>query len=334
MRPWRLSLSFARPLSPALSSGQTETTASRSFVQDPINIAPQQDRKRAGRRLTGSAGLLYGGRQGGGMHQHQRRRLIEETLGGRALVTVDELAERLAASPATIRRDITALARAGRLRRIRGGAAPVPACHGNGLETPSFEQARHVNAARKRAIAARAANLCAPGESIIVNGGTTTYCLGPFIAPLRLNVLTNSFVLAGYLAAEGNGRVLLPGGEIHRAQGIVLSPYERDTMIDHTYARRMFTSAMAIRPQGLIENDPVLIEAERKLIGRAEELVVLADGSKFGPRGSLILCPLARIGRLITDDSAPPEALAMLRDAGIAVEVVAVPDGEGDAGPG
>lgn len=265
------------------------------------------------------------------MHQHHRRRLIEETLGGAALVTVDELAEKLAASPATIRRDITALARAGRLRRVRGGAAPLPAVPANGLEAPAFETARRRHLARKRAIAAHAARLCAEGESIIVNGGTTTYCLGEFIAQKQLHVLTNSFALAGYLAGEGNCRVLLPGGEIHRAQSIVLSPYERDTMIDHFYARRMFTSALAIRPQGLIEGDPILIKAEQKLIDRAEELIVLADGSKFGPRGSLILCPLARIGRLITDDSAPAEALAMLREAGVPVEVVAVRESEGGA---
>ncbi|MEK0082293.1 DeoR/GlpR family DNA-binding transcription regulator [Benzoatithermus flavus] len=268
------------------------------------------------------------------MHQHQRRRLIEETLGGgTALVTVEELAEKLAASPATIRRDITALARAGRLRRVRGGAAPLPAARPRGLEAPAFEQARRVHHARKRAIAAHAARLCAPGESIIVNGGTTTYCMGEFIAGRELHVLTNSFALASYLASEGNCRVLLPGGEIQRAQSIVLSPYERDTMIDHFYARRMFTSALAIRPQGLIEGDPILIKAEQKLIDRAEELIVLADGSKFGPRGSLILCPLRRIGRVITDDSAPPEALAMLRDAGVPVEVVEVPPGNGGTPP-
>jgi DeoR family ulaG and ulaABCDEF operon transcriptional repressor len=267
------------------------------------------------------------------MHQHQRRRLIEETLGGSTLVTVDELALKLAASPATIRRDITALARAGRLRRVRGGAEPLPSAHGSGLQAPAFEQARRAHLARKRAIAAHAARLCAAGDSIIVNGGTTTYCLGEFIAQRQLQVLTNSFALAGYLAGEGNCRVLLPGGEIHRAQSIVLSPYERDTMIDHFYATRMFTSALAIRPQGLIEGDPILIKAEQKLIDRAEELIVLADGSKFGPRGSLILCPLARIDRVITDDSAPPTALAMLREAGVRVEVVEVTQPEGDGLP-
>ncbi len=261
------------------------------------------------------------------MHQQQRRRMIEATLGSSPLVTVDELAATLDASPATIRRDMAALARDGRLRRVRGGAEPAAPRATPFLAQPAFERTLHANLARKRAIARHAAGLCAPGESVIVNGGTTTYCLGAFVAHLGLQVLTNSILLAGYLAREGDCRVLLPGGEIYREQGLVLSPYERDTMLDHFYAARMFTGAQAIRPQGLIETDPVLIKAEQKLLRQAERLVVLVDGSKFGPRGSLILCPLGRIDLLVTDSSAPPEALAMLRNAGVEVAVVEVGDG-------
>ena len=155
--------------------------------------------------------------------------------------------------------------------------------------------------------------------------------MGEHIAQLGLQVLTNSFALAGYLASHGNCRVLLPGGELHREQSLVLSPYERDTMLDHFYAARIFMGAMAIRAQGLIEGDPILIKAEQKLLHQAEQLIVLVDGSKFAPRGSLILCPLTRIDLLITDSSAPPDALAALREAGVKVAVVDVPEMDGHA---
>lgn len=265
------------------------------------------------------------------MHQQQRQRMIEETLDRAPVVTVDELAAKLAASPATIRRDIAAMARAGRLRRVRGGAEALAASATPGLATPSFERTLQAGFHAKRAIAAHAATLCAPGESIIVNGGTTTYCMGEHIARLGLQVLTNSFALAAYLIGNGNCRVLLPGGEVYREQSLVLSPYERDTMLDHYYAARIFTGAMAIRAQGLIEGDPLLIKAEQKLLHQAEELIVLVDGSKFAARGSLILCPLSRIGLVITDTSAPPEAVAALRDAGVRVTVVDTVEGNRDA---
>lgn len=265
------------------------------------------------------------------MHQQQRRRLIEESLDRTPLVTVDELAGKLAASPATIRRDIAALARAGRLHRVRGGAEPLSMASGSRLATPMFERTLQSRVRAKRAIAAHAATLCAPGDSIIVNGGTTTYCMGEHIARLGLQVLTNSFALAAFLSGQGNCRVLLPGGELHREQSLVVSPYEHDTMLDHFYTARMFMGAMAIRPQGLIEGDPILIKAEQKLLHQAEHLIVLVDGSKFAPRGSLILCPLERIDLLITDSTAPPEALKMLRGAGVNVQVVEVAEEAEDA---
>ena len=68
----------------------------------------------------------------------------------------------------------------------------------------------------------------------------------------------------------------------------------------------------------------MIARAETKLLKRADKLVVLADSSKFVARGSLVVCPLSRIHTLITDDSAPPSALAMLREAGVKVVQVEV----------
>lgn len=254
------------------------------------------------------------------MHPLQRQRVIEDEVKSRGLVTVDELVTRLSASPATIRRDLSALAQDGRIRRVRGGIEPVPAS----LGTASFEPSRFRNSAAKAAIAARAAELCKPGEPIIVNGGTTTLPMAEPIAELGLSVLTNSFPFANRLMQTGNCRVTLPGGEVYREQALIVSAFEQDTVIDHFYAARMFMSAQAIRPQGLIEGDPILIKSERKLIKQTDELIVLVDGSKFRGQGSLIVCPLDQADLVITDDSAPPEALAMLRKAGVATEVVAV----------
>ena len=73
---------------------------------------------------------------------------------------------------------------------------------------------------------------------------------------------------------------------------------------------------------GVIEGDPLIARAETKLLKRADKLVVLADASKFVRRGSLVVCPLPRIHALITDSAAPPEALAMLREAGVQTIVV------------
>ena len=66
-----------------------------------------------------------------------------------------------------------------------------------------------------------------------------------------------------------------------------------------------------------MEADPLLIQAEQKLIGQADELVVLVDSSKFDQRSSLVLCPLSRVTTVITDDGISDKAAAMLDAADV-----------------
>ena len=75
--------------------------------------------------------------------------------------------------------------------------------------------------------------------------------------------------------------------------------------------------AKGVGPIGIMEADPLLIQAEQKLIKQADELIILADSSKFESRSSLLLCPLERISRLITDEGIPDKVAATLEAAEI-----------------
>ena len=97
-------------------------------------------------------------------------------------------------------------------------------------------------------------------------------------------------------------------------------------MTRNFYAKRMFMGAQGLGPLGLMETDPLLIQAEHKLIDQADELVVLADSSKFTKRSSLILCGLKRIATVITDSSIEDRHAAMLEAAGVNLIVATVPD--------
>ena len=87
------------------------------------------------------------------------------------------------------------------------------------------------------------------------------------------------------------------------------------------YARKMFIGAAGLGPRGLMEADPLLIQAELKLISQADELVVLADSSKFSARSSLVLCGLDRITTVITDRGIRDEDRQMLETAGVGLIV-------------
>ncbi|QQA43842.1 DeoR/GlpR family DNA-binding transcription regulator [Pelagovum pacificum] len=250
------------------------------------------------------------------MHEKDRQRIILSAVQDRGLVTVVDLCALTGASEATIRRDINTLDRLKRLRRVRGGAEAIASAPFAGLAGRPFSVNETMNISEKQAIAAAAAELCDDGEPIIINGGTTTFQMVHPLATRQLQVFTNSFPIAEHLLKNSRNTVLLSGGIIYREQNIVLSPFEND-VTRNFYARRMFMGAQGIGPLGLMEQDPLLIQAEQKLIGQAEELVVLVDSSKFANRSSLVLCPLSRIDVLITDDGIDDRTAAMLDAAEI-----------------
>lgn len=264
------------------------------------------------------------------MHERERWQVIKAMLRKSGLVRVADVCRATDASEASVRRDFARLAERGLGTRVHGGleASPnalVPSSDAPLLATQSFDVSQTLNVAAKRAIARAAVDLCADGEAIIINGGTTTYEMGAFLRNRRLKVLTNSYPLAEALIHQSQCRVALPGGEVYRDQKLIVSPFEEDA-IQHYSASRMFMSAISIGPLGVIEGDPLIARAETKLLKRADKLILLADSSKFTPRGSLVVCPLSRISILITDANAPEETLVMLRDAGVETVIVSAAD--------
>jgi DeoR family ulaG and ulaABCDEF operon transcriptional repressor len=226
------------------------------------------------------------------------------------------MVELTSSSEATIRRDIAALHVEKRLRRVRGGAEALSPPQFVGLAGRPFSVNETLNSGKKRAIAREAVQLCGDGEPIIINGGTTTFQMVHFLGQRRMPIFTNSFPIAEHLLKHSKNTVMLSGGTIYREQNIILSPFDND-VTRNFYARRMFMGAQGLGPLGLMESDPLLIQAEQKLIDQADELVVLADSSKFRQRSSLILCGLARISTVISDDGIDEREAKMLESAGV-----------------
>ncbi|MBG1232527.1 DeoR/GlpR family DNA-binding transcription regulator [Aestuariivirga litoralis] len=255
------------------------------------------------------------------MHEKERHSAILQAVKERPVVTLEELVALTDSSEATVRRDITALDAQNQLRRIRGGCTAMnQTAHLAG--TPfSVNATKHV--AQKRAIARAAADLCRDGEPIIINGGTTTSQMVQFLTARVMPVFTNSLPIAEHLLKHSKNHVTLPGGTIYREQNIILSPFEND-MTQNFSARRMFTSAQGIGPFGVMESDPLLILAEQKLLAQADELIVLADSSKFRQHSSLVLCKLSRVNVVITDSGIEDREAQVLREAGVMLMIVDV----------
>lgn len=257
------------------------------------------------------------------MLERERHHLILKLVEERSFVSVSELLDLLDASEATIRRDINTLAERGDIRRIRGGAEALRPRLQSHLVGMPFAVSQEVAAPQKRAIARAAAELINKGDSIIINGGTTTFALVEFLADGDLDVLTNSFPIAAKLVSTSRNRITLPGGTIYREQNIVLSPFSDDG-IDNFWGHKLFTGCYGINRFGLMEADPLIVQAQSKLLRRTEEVIVMCDSSKLRQQSAMIVTPLDRISTIITDDGARRDELEVFRSAGIRVIVASV----------
>jgi DeoR family ulaG and ulaABCDEF operon transcriptional repressor len=255
------------------------------------------------------------------MHAAERERLIEEALRPTGFVSYRELEALLEASPATIRRDLTRLEETGRIVRVHGGARRAEEADGSPrlIGTP-FDLSISQNLAAKQAIGRAAAALVQPGEGIMVDGGTTTLQMCPHLAGRHCQVLTNSLHIVNALLPQDGTRILVPSGTVFREQNIILAAAGEDSM-PRFHAPKLFMGAAAVGPRGIMQADVILVAAERRLIDRAEEVVLLIDSSKFTAQSGTIVCGLDEIDVVITD-AVPDDMAEVLRQAGVRIELV------------
>ena len=258
------------------------------------------------------------------MHAAEREKMILDSLGESGFVSFRDLESCVAASPATIRRDLDRLEEAGVITRVRGGAKRVGGGNGSsstsedGLSGVPFHENIGRNRGAKEAIGRAAAGLCIPGEGVMIDGGSTTLQMCPHLDGLSLQVLTNSAHLVSALWPQPTTRILMPSGQVFREQNIVLSAAGDDGM-PRFHAPKLFMGAASMGPAGLMQADVILVAAERRLIERADEIIVLVDSSKFsGPSGNVV-CALDEIDVVVTDSGIEPPHVAMMEAAGIRV---------------
>jgi len=259
-------------------------------------------------------------------HATERELAILKLLTQRDVVTFRDLEQLIDASPATLRRDLERLASAGRLERVHGGAMRpgANAAHSSNtlpaLRGVPFHENIARNADAKQAIGRAAAKLCHRGEAIMIDGGSTTLQMCPHLADLSLQVLTNSLHIVSALLPQAGTRVLVPGGTLFREQNIILSA-SGDELMPRFHAPKLFMGAASIGNQGVMQPDTVLVAAERRLIERAEQLILLVDSSKFDAPSGDVVCGLDQIDIVITNTGLASRHVQMLKRAGVRIIV-------------
>ncbi|MEX1042992.1 MAG: DeoR/GlpR family DNA-binding transcription regulator [Pirellulaceae bacterium] len=254
------------------------------------------------------------------MQADLRRNRILELVRSRGFSSLLDLAQELDVSESTVRRDVEVLEESGAAKRTHGGVfytGPAP-------NLPHFEMRHEMQWGKKRQIAHAAAALIEEGDTVILDGGSTTYELAQQLVGRTLQVVTNSLPVANLFMASNTTELILVGGYVHNLTGVSLGPYANE-MISKLNARRAFLSVAGITRQGFFNSNLLLVESERAMMRAAGEVVIIADSTKFDRQSLSHLCELGDIDTMVVDDEITDDWRQHLADAGVRV-VVANPE--------
>jgi DeoR/GlpR family transcriptional regulator of sugar metabolism len=245
-----------------------------------------------------------------------RRRLLLDLIARRGFATLDDLVASVGASESTIRRDLEALDRDGAIRRTHGGAV----VSGDMRVMPALDDRLGQATREKRAIGQAAARMIKDGETILLDGGTTTLEVARALAGRPVQVVTNSLPIASLLAANPQTDLILLGGYVYPRTGVALGPLAISALKE-IRVRKTIMGAGGIVAEGVYNSNSLLVETERAMMACGQEVIVVADASKFGHIALAWLADLSAVDRIIVDDGLPEEHREMLRQHGVTFDL-------------
>ncbi|KAG0164284.1 hypothetical protein DFQ28_003980 [Apophysomyces sp. BC1034] len=224
---------------------------------------------------------------------------------------VEQLTVALGVSEATIRRDLTTLAKQRRLVRTYGGATALVGMH---EQEASLEERKATQREQKEAIAQAAVAHVRDGDTVMLDGGTTCAALARHLAARNgLRVVTSNLLAVMTLANAPGVQVTLLGGELRNSSMSTFGPLA-ELMLTRISVDTTFLGADGVVAGfGLCEASAQQASLKGCLIRRAAQVVVLADTEKLGRACQQHWTPLEREWRLITSASADDAALAPFR---------------------
>ncbi|QQK75038.1 DeoR/GlpR transcriptional regulator [Salicibibacter cibarius] len=238
---------------------------------------------------TGSKTVLIG---------NDRQRSILEMLDQQQKVKVTDLSKHFNVTDETIRRDLETLEQSNFLIRVHGGAMKP---QHEGFELPMMERdSEHFQ--EKQAIAREALSIIEEGDIIALDASTTCLHLARAIQHESLTVITNSISVTVELANKSpHIQVILTGGYLRR-ESMSLVDFSTDKIIDDYHINKFFLSCSAVDLNwGLSESHEMQTNTKLRMSEIADELILLADRSKFQKKSLVHLLPLNKVNTIITD---------------------------------
>ena len=260
-----------------------------------------------------------------GATSETRRNKLCDLIQSRGFASLGELAGTLQVSESTIRRDLDYLESSGTARRTHGGVFWT----GGSDTLRVFETRRDTDWSAKAAIGQLAAALVEDHDTILLDGGSTTYELARHLVGRPLQVVTNSLPVAHLLSSSESIDLVMIGGCVRGRTAVTIGPMA-DSMLHSINVGKAFLSVAGITDRGYFNSNMMLVESEKAMLAAADRALVVADSSKFGKVSLSRLCGLHEVHTVVTDSNLDSKWKEHLALAGTEV-VLAAPSGEGKA---
>jgi DeoR/GlpR family transcriptional regulator of sugar metabolism len=262
------------------------------------------------------------------VQNHERRSRLLDMIRIRGFAALEELVRELGVSESTVRRDLDALEEQGAAKRTHGGVL-----YSGGMpRLAEFDERQPANWAAKRAIATRAADMIGDGETVLLDGGTTTYEVARLLVGRSLQVVTNSLPVANLFASEARTDLVLLGGYVSPRTGVCLGPYANE-LLGRLHVTTTVLSAAGIAEEGLFNAHLLLAETEQAMLRAAGRVIVVADSSKFGRKSLTLVSGLDAIDVFVSDDALADAWKKTIAAAGAELAIVTVPDRDAQPQP-
>lgn len=242
----------------------------------------------------------------------ERRQRICEQLLEHGYVDVGEMSKQMGADPATIRRDLQKLEADGAARRVHGGAYPQ-----SGRQEVEIEFSLRMNfhADAKRRIASRAAALVKNGDTLFLDGGTTAFMVAEELVKHEgLVVATNSMAAADVLRTARGVTLFVVGGRYLARTRTLTGPLAEEAVRSLRFRKMILaTAGIDYKNQALTQSALDEVPIKRAAMSRSEQVILVADRSKFGKPSLISMVPLEGVHKIVTDLPPPDDALPILR---------------------
>ncbi|BCM93515.1 glucitol operon repressor [Abditibacteriota bacterium] len=253
----------------------------------------------------------------------QRRTQIAKLIQQQGAVRVDELVAKFGVSQVTIRKDLVQLEREGQLQRDRGGAIPLVQSEPIISTLLEFEARALIGIDEKARIGAAAAKMVEPGDTILLDAGTTVVEMVQHLTDISpLTIVTNALNVAYHVSTRTKAKLQVIGGTFYPHLASLHGPFT-EASLNEFLVSRVFLAAQAFDLEhGLTDTSLEMAGVKRAMMRAGREVILMADSSKFGRSGFIKVAPFTEIDTLITDSNISVESRAELEKMGVNVIVV------------